>query len=98
MQRRDRWLIAISIGLVCLAAGVQGKEPESKTGRLSIHDRPPRKVYRYSESEDRGIFWSNDPKATIGEMAVSLGLLDAVTEQQERAREAQDRLRGGIVK
>ncbi len=54
--------------------------------------------YRYSESEDRGIFWSNDPKVTIGEMAVSLGLLDAVTEEQERAREAQDRLRGGIVK
>lgn len=54
--------------------------------------------YRYSESEDRGVFWSNDPQATIGEMAATLGLLDSATEQQERAREAQDRLRGGIAR
>lgn len=53
--------------------------------------------YRYSVSEDRGIFWSNDPK-TIGEMARSLELLDILTDQQERAREAQDRLRGSIAK
>lgn len=48
----------------------------------------------YSESEDRGIFWSNDPKTTIGQMARSLGLLETPAEQQARAREAQDRLRG----
>ena len=51
--------------------------------------------YRYSESEDRGIFWSNDPGRPIGEMARSLGLLESPTEQEARAREAQDRLRGG---
>jgi predicted amidohydrolase len=51
--------------------------------------------YRYSESEDRGIFWSNDPGRPIGEMARSLGLLETATEQQARARDAQDRLRGG---
>ena len=51
--------------------------------------------YRYSESEDRGVFWSNDPKRSIGEMARSLGLLETTTEQQARARDAQDRLRGG---
>jgi predicted amidohydrolase len=51
--------------------------------------------YRYSESEDRGIFWSNDPSRSIGEMARSLGLLESATEQQARARDAQDRLRGG---
>ena len=50
--------------------------------------------YRYSESEDRGIFWSNDANQTIGQMARSLGLLETPTEQQARAREAQDRLRG----
>lgn len=50
---------------------------------------------RYSESEDRGVFWSNDPDMTIGQMARSLGLLDTPSEQQARAREAQDRLRGG---
>jgi len=51
--------------------------------------------YRYSESEDRGIFWSNDRAQTIGQMARSLGLLDTPSQQQARAREAQDRLRGG---
>jgi predicted amidohydrolase/acetyl esterase/lipase len=51
--------------------------------------------YRYSQSEDRGIFWSNDPDRPIGQMARSLGLLDTATEQQTRARDAQDRLRGG---
>ncbi len=50
---------------------------------------------RYSESEDRGVFWSNDAKMTIGQMARSLGLLETPTEQQARARKAQDRLRGG---
>ncbi len=54
--------------------------------------------YRYSESEDQGIFWSNDPQTTIGEMAESLGLLDTVTEQLERARHAQDRSRGGSAR
>jgi len=51
--------------------------------------------YRYSESEDRGVFWSNDPGRTIGEMARSLDLLETAAEQQARARDAQDRLRGG---
>jgi predicted amidohydrolase len=51
--------------------------------------------YRYSESEDRGVFWSNDAERSIGEMARSLGLLETATEQQARARDAQDRLRGG---
>ena len=54
--------------------------------------------YRYSESEDQGIFWSNDPTMTIGAMAESLGLLDTVTEQLERARRAQDRSRGGSAR
>ena len=46
--------------------------------------------YRYSQSEDRGIFWSNDPGRPIGQMARSLGLLETTTEQQTRARDAQD--------
>ena len=51
--------------------------------------------FRYSESEDRGVFWSNDPEHTIGEMARSLGLLQTPHEREAKAREAQDRLRGG---
>lgn len=51
--------------------------------------------FRYSESEDRGVFWSNDPDMTIGEMARSLNLLDTATDQQNRARKTLDQLRGG---
>jgi predicted amidohydrolase len=50
--------------------------------------------FRYSESEDRGVFWSNDPGRPIGQMARSVGLLETTTEQQLRAKDAQDRLRG----
>ena len=32
---------------------------------------------RYYEDEDRGIFWSNDPGVTIGDMMRSLGLSEA---------------------
>jgi predicted amidohydrolase len=51
--------------------------------------------YHYSESEDRGVFWSNDPGRSIGEMARSLGVSETPAEQRARARDAQDRLRGG---
>ncbi len=50
--------------------------------------------FRYSESEDRGVFWSNDPATTIGQMAESLGLLDQASKQQARARRTQDEARG----
>ncbi len=33
--------------------------------------------FRYYEDEDRGIFWSNDPGVTIGDMMRSLGLSEA---------------------
>jgi predicted amidohydrolase len=35
--------------------------------------------YHYYEDEDRGIFWSNDPSVTIGQMVRSIG----VTEEEE---------------
>lgn len=41
--------------------------------------------FHYYEDEDRGIFWSNDPKVTIGQMARSLGLLE-VEEQLAQVR------------
>ncbi|MCI0533624.1 MAG: carbon-nitrogen hydrolase family protein [Verrucomicrobiales bacterium] len=39
--------------------------------------------FRYYEDEDRGIFWSNDPKLSIGEMVRSIGLLEI---EEEMAR------------
>jgi predicted amidohydrolase len=38
--------------------------------------------FHYYADEDKGIFWSNDPKTTIGEMIRSLGLSEAEPELQ----------------
>jgi len=51
-----------------------------------------RKVYgdkvgfHYYEDEDRGIFWSNDSKITIGEMVRAIGVLE-LEEEMTRVRE-----------
>ncbi len=52
--------------------------------------------YHYEHEQDVGIFWSNDPHTTIGEMTQSLGLeeLDA---QVARNRRLQDAARGRFV-
>jgi predicted amidohydrolase len=42
--------------------------------------------FNYYEDEDCGIFWSNDPKTTIGEMVRSLGLLE-LEEEMARVKE-----------
>ena len=39
--------------------------------------------FHYYEDEDCGIFWSNDPKTTIGEMVRSIGVLEL---EEEMAR------------
>jgi predicted amidohydrolase len=50
--------------------------------------------YRYSEAEDGGIFWSNDPKMPIMKMVRELHLeLSSVA--VERSRQLQDKIRGG---
>jgi predicted amidohydrolase len=48
--------------------------------------------YRYYESEDRGLFWSNDPSTSIGDMIRELGLEEAEF-HVERHRRAQDAAR-----
>ena len=42
--------------------------------------------FHYYEDEDRGIFWSNDPKITIGEMARAIGVLE-LEDEMARVRE-----------
>jgi len=42
--------------------------------------------FNYYEDEDCGIFWSNDPKITIGEMVRSIGVLE-LEEEMARVRE-----------
>jgi predicted amidohydrolase len=41
--------------------------------------------FHYYEDEDCGIFWSNDPKTTIGEMVRSIGVLE-MEEEMARVR------------
>ena len=43
--------------------------------------------FRYYEDEDCGIFWSNDPKTPVRQMAQSLGLLEA-EDELARVRES----------
>jgi predicted amidohydrolase len=38
--------------------------------------------FRYYEAEDRGIFWSNDPSVTIGQMVRSIGVAEEEDEFQ----------------
>jgi len=49
----------------------------------ALHEKYGDKVgFRYYEDEDRGIFWSNDPHTTIGDMMRSLGLSEQYLELQ----------------
>jgi len=50
--------------------------------------------FHYYHQEDNGIFWSNDPEMTIGQMVRSLNLVDSRA-NVERLRNLQDKARGG---
>jgi predicted amidohydrolase len=49
--------------------------------------------FHYYEDEDCGIFWSNDPKTTVGEMAGKIGVLEL---ENERAQVRQFYHQNGI--
>ena len=51
--------------------------------------------FRYSEAEDGGIFWSNDPAMPIDAMIRATGLRVGSTSKVEKDRRLQDKLRGG---
>jgi len=53
--------------------------------------------YYYYGDQDHGIFWSNDPTTTIGQMMGSLGFPN-VDDETQYMRALQDRLRGGPPK
>jgi predicted amidohydrolase len=50
--------------------------------------------FHYYRPEDAGIFWSNDPTMSIGQMIGSLGLIESDA-NVERIRLLQDKARGG---
>lgn len=61
----------------------------------ALHRRYGAKVgYHYYRPEDGGVFWSNDPKLTIGQMLASIGLQNAEAELR-RLERVQNEARGG---
>lgn len=56
-----------------------------RNGKALREKHGDRVGYRYYEDEDLGIFWSNDPKMGIGEMARGMGLVEA-HEELDRVR------------
>jgi hypothetical protein len=65
-----------------------------KNGKVFDERFGSRAGYRYSEEEDCGIFWSNDPALPIGDMVESLDL-ETKAEEVERSRQALLPLRNG---
>ncbi len=61
--------------------------PKLKNGKALEQIYGSRIGYRYYEDEDLGLFWSNDPKTPIREMAAALGLRQT-HEELDRVREA----------
>jgi len=73
---------------------ILGWQPKLREGRAFDEAYGERAGYRYSEAEDGGIFWSNDPDKPVTEMVRELGL-KLRANVRARARAEQDRLRGG---
>jgi len=67
---------------------------ELRNGRAFDDAFGDRAGCHYSETEDTGLFWSNDPDVTIGEMARELDIM-SFPEHVERDRKLQDEARGG---
>jgi predicted amidohydrolase len=61
-------------------------------GRILTENYGERVGYSYSDREDTGVFWSNDPQTPIGSMIRKLGLPE-MSESIERVRAARDRAR-----
>ncbi len=60
--------------------------PQLKNGEALSAKYGPQVGYRYYEDEDAGIFWSNNPQLTIGQMMHSLNLSEA-DQELRRIRE-----------
>ena len=69
-------------------------QPELRNGEAMTEKYGDRVGYHYSEAEDRGIFWSNDPETPIGQMVREMGL-EEIHESVARNRKLQEAVRGG---
>jgi predicted amidohydrolase len=79
-----------------LSYAVLGWSPPLHDGKALTEKFGDRVGYHYGHSEDLGMFWSNDPKMTIGSMIRTLGL-EEIDPQIERNRRLQDAARHGPV-
>ena len=69
-------------------------QPKLRNGQIFTDKYGKAAGFRYSQAEDGGIFWSNDPKVPVMRMVRELGLeLPGIS--VERNRRLQDELRGG---
>ena len=60
--------------------------PNLKNGKAIREKYGDKAGFRYYEDEDCGIFWSNDPRVPVAEMAKSIGVAEAEA-SLERVRE-----------
>lgn len=76
-----------------LSYAVLGWSAPLRDGEALSRKYGERVGYHYEPREDLGLFWSNDPNTTIGQMIRSLGL-EEIDAQVERNRTLQDAARG----
>jgi predicted amidohydrolase len=69
-------------------------QPDLRNGAALCEQYGSRVGCHYSEAEDRGLFWSNDPQMAISRMAREMGL-EALDATIERNRRLQNAIRGG---
>ena len=68
-------------------------QPELRNGKALQEKYGDKVGCHYSEAEDRGLFWANDPRTPIGRMVREMGL-EVLDETIERNRKLQDAIRG----
>ncbi|MEW6751105.1 MAG: carbon-nitrogen hydrolase family protein [Candidatus Latescibacterota bacterium] len=78
-----------------LAYRIVGWQPGLDSGRALGERYGERVGYRYSEAEDHGIFWSNDPATPVDAMLRALDLTTTADGKVEHDRRLQDAARGG---
>lgn len=70
--------------------------PELRDGAILSEQFGDKVGYHYLAEEDCGLFWSNDPEQSIGEMFKAVGI-DPDYDRPEQCRVLQERARGGGV-
>ena len=77
-----------------LSHAILGWSSPLRDGKILADKYGDKVGYHYNPREDVGLFWSNDPATTIGQMIRSVGL-EPLDDQLERNRRLQDAARRG---